>query len=385
MGARPVPTDWSRYGLEELLASVNHPLDTRNWEQVAAWRLMSQVCAHHASVLRKAADTLSEHWSPSENTSARLFLRRIEHLAEQMEVAGYRASANGSAVELVLTSHGAANDALLAIEADKKKPRWQPKTPYDGVPFDRQAREVMATFDAALADARSQLQEIPLAGDRDPGAPPSGEPGPVPPTGLSAGGYVLRGSGPTAPSLRSPWLPWSPSPIDGSGSGPTVDTPDGGPWDPVLDGDWLPTGKNPTGPSAPGIYGTGGYGFGEYGAGASDAAPSSAGSGTGRAPASTSGSTPASASGAPTAGAARNGQSMMPMVPPAGATPAGRAGSGSGGVRPGGVPGNSYAASRRRTRGADGWTVAKGVPPVIEPPPACDDHDPGPGVIGGCS
>jgi hypothetical protein len=268
-------------------------------------------------------------------------------------------------------------------------------TPNELAICDERARRVMASFDVALADARSQMQDIPLAGDERIVTAPS-------PADASSVSQHAPGSGQirplTPPHELNPWSSWTPSPAPAGASSasspPDIEAPHSVPRDPVLDGDWLPTGTDPSGVGTAGGYGWGGlegYGLGGYGpaAGASAAGSGSAGAATGRSPAgSIGGSASASAGGGtPAAAQVRNGQSMMPMIPPAAATgtPAGRAGSGSGGVRPGGVPGNSYAAARRRTRGAEGWTVAQGVPPIIEPPPVCDEHDPGPGVIGGLS
>ncbi|MFI7597469.1 hypothetical protein [Actinoplanes sp. NPDC049681] len=378
-------------------------------DRVLSWDgLAHDVRTQHRRLL-EASQNLAAVWSPADNASARVFLERMDVLAESMAHTLTRAEDTRAGLRGILEALSEAQAAVQPwVEVRQEVsgdliPRWADHAEDE---YDDKARQAMRKAEAAIADHSTQIQPPELY---DPSRPRGGVDKPIGGGGTKSGG---QGTGSSTGSVRATPVP-VPVPHDPPaetripagdngqlppGTGPsaddsrrtgidlagvlpapsTVPAPGAGPLTP-------PVATAPSGSVGGTLPGTVIGGGGLFGV--------TPGRGTGG------GLTPVSLGGGALKG--RQAVSVRTAMPSGTVLGAPSTGTRSPSTARGGVGGRGAAGQplaqtapgqRGRKGGTDdesiagkadqAWDVRHGVDPVIAPDTRPPRHDPGPGVIG---
>ncbi|MEV8507945.1 hypothetical protein AB0368_24425 [Actinoplanes sp. NPDC051475] len=409
--------NWDAYNLPAIWSMLKQENACTGADRVLSWDgLAHDVRTQHRRLL-DASESLAAVWSPDKNASARIFLERMNVLAESMAHTLTRAEDTRAGLRGILE---ALSEAQAAVQpwvevrqevSDDLIPRWADHAEDE---YDDKARQAMRKAEAAIADHSTQIQPPELY---DPGRRRGGSDQPIGGDGTGTDGHGTgssdgSGSHASAGSVRA--TPISvPVPHD-----PPVETRIPG------SGGELPLG---TGPSTADSRGTGIDLAGVLpapstvpapvaGPGIPPVAAAPGGLGGGALPGSVIGGgglfgvTPGMGTGGaltpvPLGGGAPRGRQAVPVrtampsgtvlgAPSTGArSPSAARGGGVGGRGTAGQPLAQTAPGQRGRRSdavsesIDGkadqaWDVLHGVEPVIAPDTRPARHDPGPGVIG---
>jgi hypothetical protein len=374
-------TEWEAHCLDEIYRTVGESFHPMNWNQISSWRVMADLCNQHANALAKAAAVLADHWPRQKSAAADFFLQRVESFIGIMRAAANNATENASAATQVMTAH---SDAYAKLNAIKRERDSLPAVVrgFNQLAYanqDDEARAVMRHLDFVVAEARERMIAPLVRDDRWDVEPPK----PAHLNGSSGSSRAGGGGGAPTGSAR-PFQEARHWPLFASPPSAEPDNSIGAGADPILDGG--PTPSTLTGPLKPAfasqhqiIESAAPAGFGVGAGGLIGATMRTA----------TNGPPPLSSTAGirATTGASRPPSGAQAGVPAMAAAPMAGVGrtNATAGVNPAGVLGNSYAARKLRTRDDGPWSVARGTPAVIQPEPDPQDHDPGPGVIGGVS
>jgi hypothetical protein len=420
LGVGPTATNWDQYGLADIWDMLKHEDGSTNANHVRAWAIMNELCDEQAKRLRATAAELAQRWPPERSPAAAVFIGRLEGMAMTFSDAAAAAGRNSGAVQNLTTGLmetrgrikalretwrywegkeaervAAARKVLLPFVANLPDEQvlvmsniepaktlvdltGAPKVPTDWRHrADRDAREVMKVSDRDLNETRARLQQPPVMDAIH--EPLEVWPPPPKPGGPGPGG----GLAPSKTGVHS-----SDIPIPTSNPPPAA--PGRSPWDirdradePVLSGGLTGQPSSlPPQPSMPSAV------FSNDSAGATLVPGGVVGL---RLPTASTMS-PDHKTGASRSGSGRSPANQATTVERGGPAK----GAGAGFVAPpggliGGRPGaagiaraSAPSAGRRRRRNdpMDEWTITEGVPPVLEPPPEPEAHEPGPGVFG---
>jgi hypothetical protein len=375
-------TDYTGFSIEQMLASVSEPDDV-TMPQLAAWQAMARSCEDLSVRLQQALGQLLERWVPTPNSAAAAFQAVVQRLTKNMAEDAESARMMQPALARIVDELALAKLTLEAI-ADRQNryatAEWEYRAaganrgahrdplPPDGWREDLhyQAMVVLKTADANIAAYGRAMPTLVNWTDFgnstsiqvEPGG--AGESARVPAVSAAS----LDNGNRTALNLAAPRVDLGslPHPVL-AGSVIASDHPLGSADDPatrseVALGPFL-------GPPSTGVVGT----------------RSTPINGVIGGPAAQMRATqPSTTAGANASEAASGRANFGPMMPGAMGRPSGPGSRST--VRPGGRPA-LWSSQRRRKESdpTDPWSVARGVPAVIEPP-EIPDHDPGPGVIG---
>jgi hypothetical protein len=402
-------TNWSEYGLDAIWEMVRGEDGRINGQQVQAWNRMLTLCNHQADRLLKAAARLAERWPPQRSQAAAAFVEYVSRMGNSMQEAATAAGRNMTALEHLSNGLGTAraevatllaqryqyqqreaqrDEYLRTHRASAGKVGFVPITVPEAlnVPsnwcadLDQRARQIMQGTETLAAEAGGHMTvppayaprvDIHVATDKN---------------GLEAGRRLAGGSIGVA---DAPHRSFDPPPAIAAAQHGLPNIPEVG--EPVLDGTPAMPGGTLVSPSTAG--GRGGSSVGVLPDSAVGVVPGSAVGvplvlpprgivgGPTKAPGH-------AQPGNPHAGGARApsaaSQAMPMMAPPIAARPGQAHGQATG--RAGFGPGGSVIGGGQRGRQFDDphglWAIRHGVPPVLEPDPEPQHHDPGPGVIG---
>jgi hypothetical protein len=393
-------TDYSKFSLDEIFAMVDGT-DQISYAQMDNWTTASQLFLDLAVNLEKAVTTLHDHWPAIPGSASEVFMGKLTGLVTALKSDAWSAYWVGSSLNnvverlndtsskvidvyykyqnLLITDPvpaDAVDDSLIGPignidmgQPTNGDPNWRVNLP-------NQARDIMSDSDHALAITISYMPTVQKY------APDfSDVGGTLPPVRAYPGGSRMPGNMHTLPRQPGGPGPIQPVPVDpNSGTtlaggvldGPGAGGGTGGPGSPVPGGGYGGPGYTPGGISLlPGpnpINGVIGQAPGGY-------EPTTAAASRLTGPGAAADEVPLGRTGALGTGTGAMGTGMMP------GGMAGRGAGAGGRTRPGGRPGLWSSKRRKKSDPNDPWSVAHGVPAILEPAEPTE-HDPGPGVIG---
>jgi hypothetical protein len=371
-------TEWSRYDVPTLWATLRGEDSGEAWAQVTAWRRTYELLAYHRLAVRRRRDELAAAWPPERTGAAAVFLDYLDGLLASMEATGRQAVANAEALTGVLVALAAAKK-----EIGELFDRWQryqtaerertvvvglvPVTVGPAVPDSwrdllnetARARMLAAEQEVFASAARLQVPEV-----FSPGVQASELSAPWP-DGDGAAGSASRPPElyrppPIAPPVE--YLAGDPAALPALAGGPTAPVT-GQPPPPPVPAAALPPVPDPIGPVATIIGLPPGY------------------------PAAIPGEGPVAGRAVEPRGAATpSARGVNGEHGPAAGRPAGGAAEADHRTVVGGIPAGAAAQPPSALNGPAPtryrWGMPKGVPPILTAPPEPRAHDPGPAVIG---
>jgi len=384
---------WESMDVPAMWRTLEHFNGKNAWRQVLAWRRMGQLLEDHVRRMTAHRDRVAQAWPPHSSPAAAAFLAHLDELSQTMRDGSVAAFETSAALNGLVESMNTTRQRIYELHE-----RWRERerTPQPaiggrgvsvaavGVPgawkqdLNRQGAATMAQMDTAVAQYTTQMKPPPMSpSDFRTNLPPetrdadgsTGRSGMATNSGSKDGSTATRDAGHVIePGSVDPLLAGGPTVVTTEFNGVSP----GDPGSPsrlgvpplVTTSAALPLGIGPgTRPAGTGYPRGVSAGNGPLGRGGVDASTRSA---------------------LPPGGVIRSGGTQHPAAR-GGAASLG--GPGHGGLSTGvplvgGGRSNHTRNPRDPSREYVEWSVAEGVPPVIEPAPPPQRHDPGPGVFG---